>query len=156
MYRSIISSLALTALLAVGCDDTKNAVDAAKDKANAAASTATDAAKSAADSAKSAADSAKDSAAGAVDAAKDKAAGAVDAAKDKAAGAMDAVKEAATKQATDLYDKAMAAVKENKITDAEGILNQLTALKDKLPADWASKIDSLKSAIDKAKALMPK
>lgn len=82
--------------------------------------------------------------------------GSTDAAKPAgdAAATVDAAAAEATKEATSLYEQAMAAVKAQKWTDAESILAKLEALKSKLPADWAAKIDQLKSAIETGKKAM--
>ena len=67
------------------------------------------------------------------------------------AAANDAMAAAQTK-ATELLEQGMTYVKENKLDLAEKALTQLEGMKDKLPAEWAGKIDSLKSALNAAKA----
>ncbi|HRK32616.1 MAG TPA: hypothetical protein PLD59_16250 [Tepidisphaeraceae bacterium] len=128
-------SAALGAAMIVGCDQ-----DATTKTADNAAQTTEDAAKALAASA----EQAKDSASGEVK----EAAGA---AADKASELASSASEAVTKQATELYEKAMAMVKEKNFAGAEGLVSQLEALKGQLPADWASKLDSLKSAIETGK-----
>jgi hypothetical protein len=61
-------------------------------------------------------------------------------------------------QAQDLYDKAMTAIKANKLSDAETLVNKLVEMKSKLPPEWQTKVDEVKSMYDKAKAagVLPK
>jgi hypothetical protein len=72
----------------------------------------------------------------------------VDATKAAAADASSAV----TDQAKKLYDQATEAVKGMKLDDAQKYFDQLNALKDKLPADWKTKVDELGKLITDAKA----
>lgn len=130
----LLSAIVGLALFA-GCEK-----DATTTAANDAAKSADDASKALAASA----EQAKDTASGEVK----EAAGA---AADKAADVADSAKDAVVKQATELYDKAMEMVKDKKFADAEGLLAQLEPLKGQLPADWASKVDSLKQAIETGK-----
>lgn len=96
---------------------------------------------------------AKDAAAGAA------AAGAAAGAKDTAAGAKDAAA-AKMEQAKaalggedpqSLFDKAMQYIKDNKLNDAQAILDKFDAAKGKLPPEWAAKVDQLKAALTTAK-----
>ena len=57
-----------------------------------------------------------------------------------------------TAQAQSLLDQAMQYIKDNKLDDADTALTKLEALKPKLPAEWASKIDSARSAFNTAKS----
>lgn len=69
------------------------------------------------------------------------------------AGAAD-VGNAVTDQAKKLYDQATAAVTGMKLDDAQKYFDQLKALRDKLPADWQTKVDELGKMITDAKAKM--
>lgn len=57
-----------------------------------------------------------------------------------------------TSEAQKLLDQAMQYIKDNKLDDANNVLTKLEALKPKLPAEWASKIDSARSAYNTAKS----
>lgn len=59
---------------------------------------------------------------------------------------------AATTEAQQLLDQAMQYIKDKKWDLAEGVLKKLDALKDKLPAEWASKIGDAHKALSAAKA----
>lgn len=117
-----ISSIALAAALAVGCDDSsKTSVDSAV--------------KSAQDTASKAGE---------------QVAAAADKAKDAAAQGFDAIKG----QVEDLYNKAVALVNEKKFTEAKGLVDQLATWKDKVPAEWQTKIaDLVKKVEDGLKAV---
>ena len=53
---------------------------------------------------------------------------------------------------TDLYNKATAAINAKRLDEAQGYVNQLKTYRDKVPADWQTKIDQLVSTFDSAKA----
>ena len=57
-----------------------------------------------------------------------------------------------TTEAQKLLDQAMQYIKDNKLNDADTVLTKLEAMKPKLPAEWASIIDSARSAFNSAKA----
>lgn len=57
-------------------------------------------------------------------------------------------------QATELYNKAIAAINEKKLDDAQGYVDKLKELKAKLPADWQTKVDQLVTQFDSAKATL--
>ncbi len=130
--------LLLAGAMIVGCDEKKEVK--APDPARA-ADTAKDAAK---DAAKTATDAAKDATKSATDAAKS----ATDAATVKATDATAAVKE----QGSKLLDQLKAAVDAKKLTDAEGLIKQLDAIKDKLPDDLKTKFETLKKGFEAVKA----
>jgi len=67
------------------------------------------------------------------------------------AGAMDDVNKTLGGTPQEMIDKAMAFIKENKLTDAQAILDKLEGVKSKLPAEWASKVDSLRNSLNMAK-----
>lgn len=50
---------------------------------------------------------------------------------------------ALTKQAEDLYNKAKTAIEGGKLEEAKPLLAQLTAMQDKLPVEWRTKIKDL-------------
>lgn len=127
-------------------NDMKAGADKAADQAKTAAS---DAAKSASDAARSAADATKAAAANTADGAKAAAGNAADAIKASPAG--DAAMAAKT-QASDWMAKLEQAIKDNKLDEASTYLDKLQAAKASLPAEWQTKLDSLKTAFDAAKA----
>ncbi len=59
--------------------------------------------------------------------------------KDAAGTASDAI----VRQAEELYNKAKAAIENGRLDEAKPMLEKLTALKDKLPADWQKKVADL-------------
>jgi hypothetical protein len=120
-------------------NDMKAGVDKAADQAKTAAS----------DAAKSAADATKAAAANTADATKTAAGNAADATKSSPAG--DAAAAAKT-QASDWMAKLEDAIKNNKLDEASTYLDKLQAMKASLPAEWQTKLDSLKTAFDAAKA----
>lgn len=143
MNKVFVSTAAiLGAITLMGCDNKTETPQApsAPSTPSAAEKQASDVAKSVTDKATSAATDAKDATAAA----------ATDA-KNAASSALDDAKKQLGEDPQTLIDKAMGFVKENKLTDAQAILDKLEAVKAKLPADWASKIDGLKSAIETAK-----
>src|SRR5262245_8434736 len=97
---------------------------------------------------KSETEKAKENAVKATDSAGQAARDATNNAADTSKGASDA----AVEQAKKLLDEGMQYVKDNKLDLAEKSLNQLDAMKDKLPPEWSPKIDQLRSAIAAAKA----
>jgi len=120
-------------------NDMKAGVDKAADQAKTAAS----------DAARSAADATKAAAANTADATKTAAGNAADATKSSPAG--DAAAAAKT-QASDWMAKLEDAIKNNKLDEASTYLDKLQAMKASLPAEWQTKLDSLKTAFDAAKA----
>jgi hypothetical protein len=120
-------------------NDMKAGVDKAADQAKTAAS----------DAAKSAADATKAAAANTADATKTAAGNAADATKSSSAG--DAAAAAKT-QASDWMAKLEDSIKNNKLDEASTYLDKLQAMKASLPAEWQTKLDSLKTAFDAAKA----
>lgn len=92
-----------------------------------------------------AAETAKDGAAAVKDAtntAADKAGELKDKATDLAAEAADLLKDPKA-----AFDKLQGFVDTKKWTEAKGLLDKLMALKDKLPAEWASKLEALAKTI---------
>jgi hypothetical protein len=69
-----------------------------------------------------------------------------------ASGAAADASAAAQTQAKQLIDQAMQYIKENKLDLAEKSLNQLDAMKGQLPAEWAPRIEQVRSALSAAKA----
>jgi hypothetical protein len=120
-------------------NDMKAGVDKAADQGKTAAS----------DAAKSAADATKAAAANTADATKTAAGNAADATKSSSAG--DAAAAAKT-QASDWMAKLEDSIKNNKLDEASTYLDKLQAMKASLPAEWQTKLDSLKTAFDAAKA----
>jgi hypothetical protein len=161
-----LACVMLGAVLFVGCEksESTSSTPPAKPSADATESSAQSAASSAADSAQSAATNAKDMAHDNIDAAKNK----LNAAGDSIVGNANSTGTAApavtttapansavsadTTEAQKLLDQAMQYIKENKLNDADTVLTKLEAMKPKLPAEWASKIDSARSAFNSAKA----
>jgi hypothetical protein len=88
----------------------------------------------------------------AMDSAGKQATDAAGAASNAAGDAMAKLKETLGGDPQEMYDKAMAFVKENKIAEATAILAKFESAKSMLPADWAKKVEDLKALIDKAKA----
>ena len=103
------------------------------------------------DEAKDASKDVKDKAGQAATEAKEAVGGAAAAVTDAAAGAMEKVK----KEADDLIAKARQFITEKKLDDAGKIVEQLKALKDKLPAEYQSKVDDVVKLFDSAKAAIP-
>jgi hypothetical protein len=101
--------------------------------------------------AKDTAKDAKDKAGQAATEAKDAVGGAAAAVTDAAANAMETVK----KEADELLAKAKQLIGDKKFDDASGIIEKLKALKDKLPADYQSKVDEVVKLFDTAKAAIP-
>jgi hypothetical protein len=58
---------------------------------------------------------------------------------------------AATKDAQTLLDQVQQYVKDKKWDDAEAALKKLDGMKDKLPGDWAAKIEAARTALNAAK-----
>jgi hypothetical protein len=132
--------------------DTKAGMDKAADQAKTAAANTADATKAAA---ASTADATKAAAANTADATKAAAANTTDASKAAASTAGDATAAAKT-QATDWMAKLEEAIKNNKLDEAKTYLDKLEAMRASLPAEWQTKLDSLKIAYDaKAKAAIP-
>ena len=50
-----------------------------------------------------------------------------------------------------MADKAMKYIKDNKLDDAQTIVDKLDSVRGSLPADWVPKVDQLKSALTTAK-----
>jgi hypothetical protein len=157
----------LAGALLAGCDDKKpdqpkvdttpkvNDMKAGMDKAADQAKTAAaDASKSAADAAKSASDATKAAASNTADATKAAAGNAADAVKASPAG--DAAAAAKT-QASDWMAKLEDAIKNNKLDDAKTYMDKLQSMRASLPAEWQTKLDSLKTLYEgaKAKAAIP-
>ncbi|MCS7033725.1 MAG: hypothetical protein NZ561_06980 [Phycisphaerae bacterium] len=75
---------------------------------------------------------------------------AADKAKEVAAEGFDAIKG----QVEELYNQAMSLVNEKKFTDAKAVADKLMTWKDKLPADWQTKVaDLVKKIEDGIKAM---
>ena len=91
----------------------------------------------------------------AVQSVKDASAAAADKAKDMgqaAAAKASDVASAVTAEAQKYIDQINAFIKDKKWDEADGVLKKLEAMKDKLPAEWAAKVESAKQMLDKAKA----
>jgi hypothetical protein len=73
---------------------------------------------------------------------------------DKAAQKAADVKATLADEAQKYLDQVNQFIKDKKLNEAGAVLNKLDALKDKLPAEWAAKIDSAKQMLDKAKAAL--
>ena len=72
----------------------------------------------------------------------------------KMENAADAAKNASgtmTAQVQKLMDQAKEYMANNNIDGAQGVIDKLDSMKDKLPADWQTKIDGLKASFDKMK-----
>ena len=137
MKRLYISALLGGAML-VGCDDKKDTVTPkVEEKVN----KATDSIK---DATKTGVDAVKDATKTGVDTVKDATKTTTDAGKT----AMDAAKE----QGSKLIEQFQAAITGNKMTEADGIMKQIEAIKDKLPEDLKAKYESAKKMFDVAKA----
>jgi len=139
MKRAIFTTLALSAVFAVGCDDQNvTPTTEVKDAANSTGNNAADAMDNVSDAAKQG-----------VETTKDKAAIAKEAAVDEAAAVENSI--------TTLVDKAKVAVKDAKFADAENYITQIEGLKSKLPVAAQVKIDSaiaeVKKLIESGKAL---
>jgi hypothetical protein len=133
-------------------NDMKAGMDKTADQAKTAAGNSADATKAAA--AKTA-DATKAAAANTADATKAAAANTADATKAGASTAGDAAAAAKT-QAGDWMAKLEDAITKNKLEDAKTYLDKLEAMRASLPAEWQTKLDSLKIAYDaKAKAAIP-
>ena len=50
-----------------------------------------------------------------------------------------------------MVDKAMKYIKDNKLDDAQTIVDKLDSVRSSLPAEWAPRLDQLKSALTTAK-----
>lgn len=133
-----VVSLVLLALAFAGCDkgdNTNTPAPTAPPKPTASNDMGAAAEKAAGDAQKAAADAKHEADAAASNAA------------DAGASAMAAVET----QAKGLLEQAQNYIKENKLDLAEKAVTQLDALKSKLPAEWASKIDNVKSMLETAK-----
>ena len=87
--------------------------------------------------------------------AQDQAKATVDAAESKMGAAGDqaaAVGDGVVAQAQKLYDDAKAAINKADFTGAQKYVDQLTALKSKLPADWQTKVDELSKMLADGKS----
>jgi hypothetical protein len=71
---------------------------------------------------------------------------------DAAAQKASDVAAAVTEEAQKYLDQVTQFVKDNKLNEAGQVMAKLEALKDKLPAEWAAKIDSARQMLEKAKA----
>ena len=131
--------------------DMKTGMDKAADQTKNAAA---DAGKSATDAAKSAADATKAAAGNAADATKAAAGNAADAVKASPAG--DAAAAAKTR-AGEWMAKLEDAIKNNKLDEASTYMDKLQSMRASLPAEWQTKLDSLKTLYEgaKAKAAIP-
>lgn len=146
--RWLISGFVSAGIVAagLGCDDSDKATPAPT--ATPSAGATNDAAKSAATDLKTQAEAAGAKTADAVESAKANTAAAVDDAKGKTADAADSV----TDQAKKLYDQATTAISKANWDDAQKYVDQLKALRDKLPADWQAKVDEVAKMLTDAKA----
>jgi hypothetical protein len=79
---------------------------------------------------------------------------AVKSAGDAAAQKASDVASAVTTEAQKYLDQVNQFIKENKLNEADAVLTKLEALKDKLPAEWAAKINSAKEMLAKAKSAL--
>jgi membrane protein involved in colicin uptake len=159
MFARISLSFVLAAAMLAGCDK-KNETPAPN--ASNGSTPAADAAKKTADAAKTAADEAKktaDEAKKAADEAKAKAAKTTsDATKnttDAAKTATDAAKtttDTAKANASEWMTKLQEAIKDKKLDDAKTYLDKLEGIKSSLPPEMQTKLTSLKSMYDTAKA----
>lgn len=96
-------------------------------------------------------DEAKDKTQQAADKAKDAAGSAAAAVTDTAAETLDALK----KKADTLLAEARQFITEKKLDNASSIIEQLKALKSKLPAEYQSKVDEVVKLFDAAKLTAP-
>lgn len=144
------------ATLLVGCEKSESTSsnpaskppDMTENSAQTSSATATENATSAANKMNTAANSAANTAA---NTAMTNANAASSGASSATAPSNSAVSAADTTQAQTLLDQAMQYIKDNKLNDADTVLTKLEAMKSKLPADWASKIDSARAAYNSAK-----
>lgn len=134
MKRSVICAAALAGLLAIGCDDEKEAATPALDNA---------------------AEKAGDQASKAMNKVSDAAKDGTDVMKDAATNSADAVQ----KTIDDLIAKTKTAVEEKKFTEAEGYIKQIQEWKSKLPAAAQARVDTALAEVSKlvaaGKSLMP-
>lgn len=137
--KLVLAALAFSGMVMLGCEEKKDVVPAPTAETKTTADQAADQAKATADAVK---DRTDEAAIAAKDAAKDATA---------AAGVPADVKAQLGGEPQELLDKAMQYVKENKLADAEAILVKLESVKGKLPAEWAGRIEGLRSAINAAK-----
>jgi hypothetical protein len=131
--------------------DMKAGMDKAADQAKTAAGNAVDATKAAA---ANTADATKAAAANTADATKAAASSAGDTVKASPAG--DAAAAAKT-QAGEWMAKLEQAIKDNKLDEAKTYMDKLQSMRASLPAEWQTKLDSLKTLYEgaKAKAAIP-
>lgn len=132
---TLLAMTILSAGLAIGCDDKNASTPAAQPTAGATNEKAKDAA---ADLQTQMADN------------QTKTAAAIDDAKSAAKDTGDSV----VAQAQDLYAKATTALSNMKPDDAQKYVDQLKTLRDKLPAEWQTKVDDLAKMVNDAKAKM--
>lgn len=140
--------LLATSLALTGCD--QNASTTSTDTATPSAGATGDKARSAASDLKMQAEGAGHRADAAMGNASTQAS---DAANSAGAAASD-TGNAIVAQAQSLYEKATAAISNTKFDDAQGYVDQLKAIRDKLPAEWQAKVDQLGTMLTDAKAKM--
>lgn len=155
LHWTVAALLASCLLAACGKEETPKTVanEAATKSADAAVSNV-DAAKAAEAAAVKNADAAKANDATAAKTADEAAKTAADAAKaaDSAKTAADAASNSLVEQAKPLLEQATAYITDNKVELADKVVTQLEGMKDKLPTDWAAKVDQARKALDALKA----
>jgi molecular chaperone GrpE (heat shock protein) len=146
-------------VFALGCDESTNTTPTPQVETRTTADKAADATNNTLDAIKDKASEVKDGVAEAAgdvkDAAKDAAADARDGVTNATNDAQTAATDAnagVVAQAQKLYDDAVAAVNKADFSTAEKYFEQLKTYRDKLPADWQTKIDQLGKMITDAKA----
>ena len=147
--RLLTLPLFLSGVVLIGCEKAAESPDPAA--AAKAADTKADVDKAAADAKARTDKAAADAQAKADKAAADAKANVEKAAADAKTAADKAAAEAGKDQAVKLLSNLSVAVKDGKWTDAEAIIKQLDALRDKLPADQQAQFDSLKKQYDAGK-----
>jgi phenylalanyl-tRNA synthetase alpha subunit len=152
MYRSTLTAIVMTGLLAFGCEQKTEGEKAAENTADQAVKKLEEAKEKAQDGtseAKKMADKNADAAANQGDAAAKSAENAADAAKDGAGNVQSEI--------NSLVSKAKDAIKEAKWTDAEAHVQQIDTLKAKLPEGARKPIDDMlaevRTMIQKGKAM---
>lgn len=132
---ALIASVVATAALFSGCDENR----------------ASKQADSAREQAQKDADALKDSAAAAANDAGGEAQKQADRAAERASDIASDASKAVTEQAQELYRKAEQMINESRWPEAQSLVDQLEALKDRLPAEWQSRVDQIRTALKNAR-----
>ena len=157
-YKLALASAFFGATLLIGCDKSESTSstpasrppDATETSAEKSTATATDSGTGTLNNMKDMAHDKTDAAASKLNAAADSVTSGANA--PSATAPSNSAVSTETSQAQALLDQAMQYIKDNKLDDANNVLTKLEAMKSKLPAEWASKIDSARSAYNTAKS----